>query len=243
MKKMRDFDDILNECVERVLKGESVEACLASFPEHAAELEPLLRTVIDTRKAANVLPRPEFRQQAGYEFQAAIRNMKPNKSGFFRWQLRWATAVSVIAAVLLAGSGTVAAASDSLPDETLYSVKLFTEEVRLALTPSTLGKAQLYAKFTDTRVDEIIKMADKGNVEQVVKATERMNDSLVSIAKLIQPVRETDAAGGEAPQALLVAPDSPVPTPETESSPTPTPAQANTSLNPLLRLLNLLPFR
>lgn len=207
--RMREFDDILNECLERVLRGDTVEDCLKNFPEHAAELEPLLRTASDTHKAANISPRPEFRQRAAYEFQTAIREMKPARGGLLLWQMRWITAVSVLAVVLLAGSGTVMAASDSLPDQSLYGVKLFTEQVRVALTPSDLGKAQLYAEYTDTRVGEIIKMADKGNVEQVEKTTERMNESLSAVARLIQPERVADTlSASEGPPALMAVPSS-----------------------------------
>jgi hypothetical protein len=236
MKKAREFDDILNECIDRVLKGEPIEACLAAYPEHAAELEPLLHTALDTRKAAAVVPRPEFRQQAAYEFQAAIRNMKPNRSGFFRWQLRWVTAVSVVVIVLLAGSGTVAAASNSLPDEPLYPVKLATEDMRLTLTPSALGKAELYAEFADKRVDEIVKMADKGKVAQVVKATERMNDQLVAMANLALPAREAAIAEDEAPTALMAPAAEPATAPTAASSgraPATTPAPT-TTLKPTL---------
>lgn len=203
MKRNREFDDILNECIERVLKGESIEACLAAYPEHAAELEPLLHTAVDTIKAAAVVPRPDFRQRAGYEFQAAIRDLRPKKQGSFRWQVRLVTVISIVMVILMAGTSTVAAASNSLPDETLYPVKLATEEVRLALTPSALGKAELYAEFADKRVDEIIKMADKGNVAQVVKTTERMNDHLVAMANLALPAREAVIAEDEAPIALM----------------------------------------
>ena len=38
-----EFDDILAICLERLAKGESVETCLQSFPDEAAQLEPLLR--------------------------------------------------------------------------------------------------------------------------------------------------------------------------------------------------------
>jgi hypothetical protein len=229
MKRMRDFDDILNECIERVIKGEPVEACLKAFPEHAAELEPLLRTAADTHKAASILPRPEFRQRAGYEFQTAIRNLKPKRSGFFRWQLRWAIAVSVVMAVILAGSGTIAASANSMPDQSLYGVKLFTEDVRVALTPSVLGKAELYAEYADTRVNEIIKMADKGEVEQVVKTTERMNNHLIAIAKLTQPVGQADTAAEGVNQPLLGAPTvtvTPTPTTANNHMPVKTPTTA-----------------
>jgi len=75
MKKPREFDNILDELLERLVQGESIEACLAQYPEHAAELEPLLRTALNTLQATDIKPRPEFRQRASYEFQTAIREM------------------------------------------------------------------------------------------------------------------------------------------------------------------------
>ena len=203
MKRDREFDDILNECIERVLKGESVKSCLAAYPEQAAELEPLLQTVVDTRKAAAVVPRPEFRQRAGYEFQAALRNIRPKQSGSFRWQVRLVTALSIIVVILMAGTGTVAAAGNSLPDEPLYSVKLATEEVRLALTPSALGKVELYTEFADRRVNEIIKMADKGKVAQLERVTVRMDKQLIAMANLNLPARETAIAVDKVPTTLM----------------------------------------
>ncbi len=208
--KQRDFDDILNECIERIIKGESVESCLETYPANATELEPLLRTAEDTLKAAAITPRPEFRQQAGNEFQAALLNLKPQKSGFFRWQARWVTVVSAVIVILLAGGGTVAASSNSLPDEPLYVVKLVTENIRLALTTSELGKAELYAEFANRRVDEIIKMAEKGKASQVVKATDRMNDQLIAIANLSLPSWEDDTAVEETQAEMILAPSTEV---------------------------------
>jgi hypothetical protein len=206
MKNNKIFNDVLNECIERMLKGVSVEACLKSFPEYAADLKPLLRTVADTHKAADIKPRPEFRQQAGYEFQAAIRDMKPGRSGFLQWHMRWVTVVCVVLVILLGASSTIAASANSLPDGSLYGVKIFTEEVRLVLTPSTVGKAELHTEYADKRVEEIIKMADKGDVEQVVKTTERMNDNLAAVAKLIQPDSNTDVSEKIAPQPSVNTP-------------------------------------
>jgi hypothetical protein len=201
MKRAREFDDILNECIERVLKGEPVEACLKAYPEHVAELEPLLKTAVDTRNAAAITPRPEFRQQAAYEFQSALRELRPSKRSSLRWQVRLVTALSLVVIILMAGTGTVAAASNSLPDEPLYTVKLATEDMRLALTPSALGKAELYTQFADKRVDEIIKMADKGKAAQVERVTERMNDQLVAIANLALPAGKAGEASTLTAQA------------------------------------------
>jgi hypothetical protein len=197
MKKAREFDNILNECLDRVLfKGETVEQCLAGYPEYAAELEPLLRTALDTKEAMAVKPRPEFRERASYQFRAALREMESKKSrGFFGWP-RWATAVIVVVVLLLAGSGTVAAAGSSMPDEPLYQVKLATETVWLTLTPSALGKAELYVKLADKRVDEIIRMADKGKAKQVERAAQRLNTQLIAMASLAVPGGEEVVEGG-----------------------------------------------
>jgi hypothetical protein len=185
MGKVREFENILNECLDRVIKGEAIEACLARHPEHAAELEPLLKTALETKMAAAIKPRPEFRQRAGNEFQSAIREM-PSKGrrSSSRWQLRWAIPVAVILVLLTAGTGAVAAATNSLPDSPLYQVKLATEAVQLAFTPSAEGKAELYARFVDYRVEEIVKMAEKGKADQIEKVTERMNNQLLAVAYL-----------------------------------------------------------
>jgi hypothetical protein len=190
--KKRDFDFILDECLERILRGESVEECVAGYPEHADELRELLMTAADARDATAVNPRPEFRERASREFQAAIRDMEPVKEpGFPGWWPRWATvAVSVFVFVVLAGGGTVFAANYSLPDSPIYQVKLATEAVRLTFATSELTKAELYAEFADKRVDEIVEMADKGNLKRVEQATDRMNNQLIAMADLVVPADE-----------------------------------------------------
>ena len=76
MKQDKQFDNILNECLDRILRGETVEKCLQSYPEQAPELEPLLRTALATKMASHIQPRPEFKAKARYEFTAAIHEMQ-----------------------------------------------------------------------------------------------------------------------------------------------------------------------
>jgi hypothetical protein len=185
MKKMNELDNILDECLQRLIAGETIEACLSRYPDYAFTLEPLLRTAQNTLKATDVRPRPEFRDRARYQYQTAIRELPVKEKRNFFAVLRPALAtVVVMAVVLLAGGGVVAAAGGSLPDNPLYQVKLAVEEVRLALTPSDLGKAELNARFADERVDEIIKMAGKGNITLVEETTDRMNRNLVAVVNL-----------------------------------------------------------
>jgi hypothetical protein len=192
--KEKEFNNILDECLERILaKGETIEQCLASYPEQAAELKPLLETALITKKVSAIKPRPEFRERARYQLRLALQEMEQKRVRrffLFGWQPRWATAIIIVLVLLLAGSGTVVAAGNSMPDEPLYPVKLAAETVRLTLTPSSLGKAELYAKLVDRRVAEIIKMAEKGKAEQVERTTQRLNAYLARMVSLAVPREE-----------------------------------------------------
>ncbi len=186
MEKAEEFNNILDDCLERLLvKGETIEQCLLRYPEYAAEIEPLLQTAMATKQALAIQPHPEFKTRARYQFHSALQQVKPKRATlFWGWQPQWAMVVAIILIFLLAGSGTVAAAGGSMPDEPLYPVKLAAEQVRLVLTPSTLGKAELYARLVDRRVAEIVRMAGEDKPEQVERTARRLDAYLTKIAAL-----------------------------------------------------------
>ena len=201
MSKSREFDNVLNECLERLLtKGETVEECLRSFPKHANELKPLLEAALDIKKAIAIQPSSEFREKARYQLYSAFCEVEQKRRRSFlrwNWQPQWAAVVAIALALLITGSGTVVAASGSMPDEPLYPVKLATEQARLAFTPSALGKAEFYAKLADRRVFEIVRMADKNEPDQIERTTHRLDIYLTRIAYL---------ASIQAPGAPVMAP-------------------------------------
>ena len=56
------FEEALNECLDSLLRGGSVESCLDRYPEHAKELEPLLRIAqVGITSAAD--PNPELKSE------------------------------------------------------------------------------------------------------------------------------------------------------------------------------------
>ncbi len=209
----KEFDNILDECLERLLvKGETVEQCLQSYPEQAANLKPLLQTALATKKAAAIQPRAEFKARARYQFRSALQEAASRRSRLFLgWLPQWATVVAMVLAVLMVGGGTVAAASYSMPDNLLYPVKLATEQVQLTLTPSDIGKARLCAKFADRRVTEIIYLANKGDAQQVAVITQRLDKRLTILARLASAPEVT-----ETPRMLEAPP--PMQLEEAESS-------------------------
>ncbi len=212
MNRNREFNNILDECLERLLaKGETIDQCLQSYPEHADELKPLLKMAMDAKTAIAIQPRPEFRERARYQMQAAFHQATEPKRrlGFIlRLSRGWAIALSIALVVLLAGGGTVAAAGYSMPDSPLYPVKLATEQVQMAFTFSDMGKAELHAGLADRRVAEIAYMANKGTPQQVEQIVQRLDNHLGMIASLTstQVVMMTEETAEEATSDAAWAP-------------------------------------
>ncbi len=186
------IENILDECLERLRQGDSVEQCLARYPERAAELEPLLRVAMASQKASlAVEPRPEFKARARNEIRSQLhdkgRKTEPKKTSPVGWIPRWAVVVaSVVLIFLLAGTGTVAASSSSMPDDTLYPVKLAAERVRLGLSRGDIKKARVNVHLADIRVKEIVYLAKKGDSRRLETALSRLEGHMEAIDRAIE---------------------------------------------------------
>jgi hypothetical protein len=186
------IEKILDECLEGLRQGDSVEQCLARYPEQAAELDPLLGVALASQKASlAVEPRPEFKAQARNEMRSQLsyegRNAEPKKTRPVSWIPRWAVVVaSLVLIFLVAGTGTVAASSSSMPDETLYPVKLASERVRLRLSRGELKKARVNVHLADIRVKEIVYLAKKGDSRRLEAALSRLEGHMYAIDQAIE---------------------------------------------------------
>ncbi len=202
------FEDILSDCTERLLQGESVEQCLQRYSKQARELEPLLRVAAAARQTASAVePRPEFKARTRYEVQSRLRaparRPAPGRSPVMGWVPRWAVAsVVVVFVLLLGGTTTVAASSDALPGDPLYSVKTATESVQLRLTFSEEGKARLQARLAERRAWEMARLAESGRGERLRAVTTRFGDHLAQLEALAAEIEATDADDGERIAAL-----------------------------------------
>ena len=205
--KKSEFDNILDECLERLIKGETVEQCLEGYPEQAGELEPLLRTAQVAKEASAITPRADFKARARYEFHAAL-HAEISKEPRPRFALRrgWMVAFVIVSILLVSGGGTALAASNSMPDSPLYPVKLATERIELALTPSATAKAELCATFADRRVIEIIYLAAKGDTQEVEATIQRLDEGLAALVVLVSPEGVETTPVEEAPAMLTEEP-------------------------------------
>jgi hypothetical protein len=159
MKK--SFDDILDICLDRIMvKGDTIEQCLESYPEQAGELEPLLRAALSSVKASSrIEPSPEFQRLAKHRLISALEDKGKKRAErrmpLLGWQRRWAVALAAVLVLILIGVSTVSASASSLPGDTLYPVKTATEKVQGFFTFGSEAKANFHMKLAQRRLDEL----------------------------------------------------------------------------------------
>jgi hypothetical protein len=104
MNTEKDFNQILDECLDRVSRGETIESCLADYASFATELRPLLESASEVRLAGSFTPSMDAKRQARQRLMGAID--KSQKPAAWWWILSrvptWAT-VAVVLVVVLAG--------------------------------------------------------------------------------------------------------------------------------------------
>lgn len=109
MKISNDFDRILDECIDRLNRGEGLEACLTDYPEYVERLGPLLRAMLQTTEAYSFKPSAGAKREARQRFNAALERRRqkdlekqPLFAGLFGRLPVWA-AVTAAVVVILAG--------------------------------------------------------------------------------------------------------------------------------------------
>lgn len=151
------------------------------------ESTPLNDEVLAAFEAARQMPppQPEAQRRMKNEFLAQMQQTKPQNVTFSQKQrlnqrktntntlvYRWRTStmtvkiISILAAVTIllgsVGAGTVMASQSALPDESLYPLKRWSEEVRVELAGEPDKQLALHLDFADRRVDEMVAMLAEG---------------------------------------------------------------------------------
>lgn len=191
-----EFVEALNDCVERLTKGESIQGCLDLYPELADELRPLLEMSVSTMRAAeSVRPDPSAKARNFERFSRAVsdaarREERPIpwwrfwKSGRFAPLARPVLVGFMAIAIMLTGVGaTTAVSANSVPGEPLYWVKSTRENVESRLPRSDESKANYEAKLAKARGDEMNKLIQRGRFAEANVAMTRMNGHLKRCAR------------------------------------------------------------
>lgn len=226
MTLRRSLNEVLDECLQRVLAdGESIDACVALYPEYADEIRGELEVALAFRGAF------EFTPDAGKKREARLRmhdSMARRASRRFAFGFPWpkglfatGTRIAVAAAVgVLAlvgsGTGTVLASQNSAPGDLLYTVKRASEDVRLAFALSDNREADLLDRFVERRVQELDAVTAAGReqhvsglVKDIIRKSERAQRLVAApVRQIVETLpAENGATAGRTPE--LASGDSP----------------------------------
>jgi uncharacterized membrane protein YgcG len=158
----RDIRDALNDSIDRIGRGESIEDCLRAHPQHAAALRWML-------EAGRVVQRAQVAkfeaQEAMERGRARIRDaqrLPPPRRNLLLRPLSLAASLLLVAALALLVAGMNA--QGSLPGDALYSLKRLTESIQLSASGDSLDLRQMFAA---RRRDEIRQLLLAGREETV----------------------------------------------------------------------------
>ena len=113
-----------------------------------------------------------------------------NRKERFRMFASISTIILTITLLFGGAGATVYAAQDSLPNDVLYPVKAFGENVRLALAADTQSRLELLLRFSDQRVAEIAGVVGQGEPlmeEMITRLQEQHNLALQAASAMDDP--------------------------------------------------------
>jgi hypothetical protein len=192
--ELKKFEDILVQCIEDIKAGRSsIEDCLNRYPSVREQLEPLLRIALEIREPPDVKPSLSFKVKARVWLMEQIHGGQAvTKWPWSRYDSqvkpipyirRFSMSMtSVIIAIVLAlsalGAGTAYASQSSLPGDTLYSLKLATEQAGMMLVRDDAARAERALGFAYKRVREMVALAEKGRPQDLGLAVEHYGYAL-----------------------------------------------------------------
>lgn len=162
---MKSIETILDECIDQVRAGKSVEDVLVKHPDSADELRSLLGISQNLEALPDPSPSVESvmlsMSQKIIQEPVASQKRRPAKITIFARPVLLRLAAS-IAVISLLSWGTAVAASDSVPGNFMYPVKRFSEKVRLLFTVNDKDEAELRITFSERRLSEALKTYQQG---------------------------------------------------------------------------------
>ena len=202
------IDQLLDECLDQIHQGKSLESCLADHPQEAESLRPLLETAAALRTATvQHSPRKAFLQGQARMF-AVIDQEFPQKpvseSAFSRYSVRiltWITGKEtidmklatrltiafILVLVVIAGLGTTAvSASNALPGDLLYPLKASAQNAQLMLTWDAQARQALEQHFQEEYRHDVRTLMQDGRQAPVrfVGTLDAMNNNVWVIGGL-----------------------------------------------------------
>jgi hypothetical protein len=167
---MDENDDKLDRSISEYLRNrQPLPDELQQYHKTLAKLETL-RNIPERDPNVKASARELFLQQAKSMPMPVSKTSNQRLKGWNKFFRRERSPMTTIIGFVLAlvvafgGAGTTAyAAQDSLPNEPLYPVKQFTEQIRIALTTDSEAEVDLLLDLTEERISEMMALANQGS--------------------------------------------------------------------------------
>jgi hypothetical protein len=179
----------LDECLAAIMAGESIESCVARYPDEADDLASLLQVALALEELPHLGPSAATTRAARTQFLGEATRRHSSKGAFLGlggisrlWaQLKrrlaapsWsapvralATAAITLALILVIGGGVLHASSGSLPGDPLYGFKLLGEDMQRAVALSRASRTNLEEVLSARRQAEVRRLLELGRQEEV----------------------------------------------------------------------------
>ncbi|MGI5837498.1 MAG: DUF5667 domain-containing protein, partial [Chloroflexota bacterium] len=200
----KGLEEALAYCLERMERDDAtLEEVVREYPELRGELEPLLKLAQGLR----ALPRV----RAPESLRSSRRPVFPSHDThtgilFPRWRriqpsaklatVIWCSALTRLAAgitlVFLLLGGVAVASANSLPDETLYTVKLAIEDLQLATASNPQTQVELEMQFASRRLEEVEAAVRQGRVESAQRGLDLYQERVTKLLDRVEPASEAD---------------------------------------------------
>lgn len=169
-----NFELILDTCVTQIEEGQaSLEDCLRRYPEHAAQLKPLLTAATKLSRARQVVPDPAYRARARTQLNVYMQqNPQRKRVSPILWRFTIAFATVML---LFIASGT-AFAQGARPGDALYNWKLTSENVWRITSRDQLG---VDLALADRRMNDLVWAFKSGDPERLARAVDRYERLLI----------------------------------------------------------------
>lgn len=165
-----ELEMILDTCVSQIEGGKAtVDEVLARYPEHAAQLKPLLKAATMLSSGREIAPNPAYRARARSQLNIYMQQHPQHQKispVFWRFTIAFATVL-----LLFVASGTTFA-QGALPGDRLYNWKLTSENVWRMTSPDQLG---VDIALSNRRVNELLTVSsNQDRRAQAIDSYERL---------------------------------------------------------------------
>ena len=168
---MSNLYDILEICLNELDNGVELETILVRYPDMAAELRPILQTALTAQQEAvpapaqNVVMRNQAKVLQRFD---QVWDAKPVTRSWFPSLQRRAVAFALLMIVFFfSGTNLVRASFNSLPGDSLYSVKRSWEKTTLFFTFDVNAHENLELQYEDERLKELNQLFASGRTAHV----------------------------------------------------------------------------